>query len=264
MRVIIEQDMEGCAGILDWARDLKASGDMGWATRVVTGEVNAAVEGAVRGGATEALCLEAHPFDYERVHPKMKVVSNDLFNTETGDALFFVGRHAMSGVADGVLNHTGSSKSIREVRINGRPFGELGIVAAWFGNRGVPPAFVSGDEAACREAREFCGNVVTVPVKWGSGCHSAVSLSHPEACCRIQAGAEEAVRRLSEFRPFVVSGPVTWEIEYRHSEIVDWICRIPGLERISATATRYVGKDYESALRMYYAQGAMLWRYDAY
>ena len=58
-------------------------------------------------------------------------------------------------------------------------------------------------------------------------------------------------------------GPVCLEVEYRHSSIVDWLCRIPSLERIDACTTRFQGSTYEEALRMYYAQGAMLWRFDA-
>jgi D-amino peptidase len=150
-----------------------------------------------------------------------------------------------------------------DVWFNGRPFGELGMVAAWFGQLGVPAAFVSGDAAACREARSFLGKVVTVPVKKGYACHEAESLSHEEACRRIQRGAADAVKRLPEFRPFVVKGRVRLEVDYRHSEIVDWICRIPNLKRVSATQTRFDAKNFAEALRMYYAQGAMLYRYDA-
>ena len=64
--------------------------------------------------------------------------------------------------------------------------------------------------------------------------------------------------------PFVVEGKVRFEVEYRHSEVADWICRIPNLPRVDALTTRVDAPDFESALRMYYAQGAMLWRFDAY
>jgi len=265
MRVIIEQDMEGVAGITDWAYTLKQQGRLDWATRVMTEEVNAAIEGAFEAGADEVMALEAHPYDYDRLHPRAKLVNALLTDCRLdGDALFFVGRHAMSQVADGVLNHTGSSRSIRKMTVNGRAFGELGQVAAWLGARGVPTALVTGDEAACREARDFFGDVETVAVKEGLGCHQCISLSHEEACRLIREGATRALGRLSDFRPFVVEGKVIIEVEYRHSEIVDWICRVPGIERVDACVTSCEGENYDAALRLYYAQGAMLWRFDAY
>jgi len=264
MRVFIEQDMEGVAGVFDWASALSKAGKLDVATKFMTEEVNAAVAGALAAGAGEVVALEAHEFDRAGLHPAARLCCQPLFEVKgPGDALFFVGRHAMSQVADGILNHTGSSRSIREVRVNGRPFGEMGLVAAWFGSQGVPTALVTGDEAACREAKEFFGVVETVAVKKGTGCHTGVSLSPEEARRAIRAGAERALRRLKEFKPFVVSGPVVLEVEYRHSEVVDWICRVPGLTRVNACTTRFESPDYEGALRMYYAQGAMLWRYDA-
>jgi D-amino peptidase len=265
MRVVIEQDMEGVAGVLDWAGALKQQGRLAEATACMTDEVNAAVEGALQAGADEVTALEAHPFDYGRLHPRAQVHQGSLLDADVkADALFFVGRHAMSGVADGVLNHTGSSRSIRRVTVNGRAFGELALVAAWFGGRGTPTALVTGDDAACREATDFFGVVETVSVKRGFGCHQAVSLSHDEACRRIREAAARALTRLREFRPFVVRGPVVFDVEYRHSEVVDWICRVPGLTRLDACTTRVEAASFEDALRMYYAQGAMLWRFDAY
>ncbi len=265
MKVIIEQDMEGCAGILDWSYSLHQSGQLPWATCVMTDEVNAAVEGALEAGASEVVVLEAHPFDRERLHPKAQVHSGTLFDApRDAQALLFVGRHAMSGVVDGVLNHTGSDRSIHQVRANGRPVGELAIVAAWFGKWGTPTALVCGDEAACREARDFLGAVETVAVKKGFNCHEAISLSREEACRRIREGARRALGRLAEFKPFTISGKVRWEIDYRSAEVTDWICRLPNLQRIGAFTTRFDAEEYEAALRMYYAQGAMLYRYDAF
>lgn len=265
MKVIIEQDMEGVAGLVGWGYDLKKTGRMDAAIRCMTDEVNAAVEGAVAAGATEVIACEAHPYDYERLHPKAQLFQGVIFDAPGGaDALFFVGRHAMSNVADGVLSHTGSSRSIREVRVNGRAFGEMGLCAALFGGRGIPTALVTGDEAACREAHEFFEDVEAVSVKKGFGLHSALSLSHDESCRVIREGASRALGRLAAFKPFTVEGAVTIEVEFTRPQVAEWVCRIPRIERTDPRTTRYEAENYEAALRMYYAQGAMLWRFDAY
>jgi D-aminopeptidase len=46
------------------------------------------------------------------------------------DAVLFVGYHARAGSGPAVLAHT-MSDAILEVRLNGRPVGEIGLNAAW-------------------------------------------------------------------------------------------------------------------------------------
>jgi D-amino peptidase len=67
------------------------------------------------------------------------------------DAALFVGMHAMAGTPDGVLNHTVADTDWRNVTFNGTLVGETGINAALCGT--CPVLMVTGDEAACREAR---------------------------------------------------------------------------------------------------------------
>ena len=264
MKVLIELDMEGCAGVFDWAYTLKATDRLAGATRQMTDEANAAVAAAAEAGAETIGILESHPVALERMDPRAQLIRQDLYRLDArADALLFVGRHARWGVADGILNHTGSSRSIRWVRVNGRPFGELALTAAWFGAQGVPVAFVAGDEAACQEARDLLGDVETAAVKVGDTCHSGRSLSPEAACGRIRDGVGRALRRLSDFTPFRVEGPVTLEIEYRHSEVADWICRACGFERVDACVVRSQCPDYQSAFRIWYAQGPALARFDA-
>ena len=61
-----------------------------------------------------------------------------------------MGQHAQEGTIDGFIAHTNSG--FTALRVNGQPTGEIeqaGWLAGYFG---VPLIFVSGDEAAVREA----------------------------------------------------------------------------------------------------------------
>ena len=74
---------------------------------------------------------------------------------ETGcDVALMIGMHARAGTPDGVLCHTISTTTWRNLYFNDTCVGEFGINAALCGHYGVPVALITGDEATCpRRAR---------------------------------------------------------------------------------------------------------------
>ena len=90
------------------------------------------------------------------------------------DAAVFVGMHARAGTPDGVLCHTISTTTWRNLWFNDDLVGESGINAALCGHYGCPVLFVSGDEAVAREVKALLGNgLTTVAVKRGFTRYSA-------------------------------------------------------------------------------------------
>jgi len=62
-------------------------------------------------------------------------------------------------------NHTYADR-VHDVRLNGKPVGELGLNAGLAGVHRVPVALVSGDSALAAEAKDLLGDgVATVVVK---------------------------------------------------------------------------------------------------
>jgi D-amino peptidase len=60
MKVFLSSDMEGTAGIVDWEQCV-GDGPAAVAGRgLLLAEVNAAIEGAVAGGATEVVVNDSH------------------------------------------------------------------------------------------------------------------------------------------------------------------------------------------------------------
>jgi D-amino peptidase len=91
MKVFISCDMEGVAGIVDWSQCRAPGQPYEEGRALLLGEVNAAIDGALAGGATEIVC-------------------NDSFG-----AVFFVGYHgSVSGVSS-VLSHTYNPSVISRV-----------------------------------------------------------------------------------------------------------------------------------------------------
>ena len=141
MRVYISVDMEGIAGVVHWA-DTKLEGvEYERARRWMTGEANAAIEGALAAGATEVVVNDSHGHMrnllVEELHTEAWLVRGSpkpycmLEGLEPGfDAVFLVGYHALAGTGGGVLNHSFSGSAIAAMRLNGLLVGEVGFNAA--------------------------------------------------------------------------------------------------------------------------------------
>ena len=61
-KVLIMSDMEGVDGIFNWAEQCNPLKSPRWkeSQQLLTGEVNAAVEGLIAGGATEVVVWDGH------------------------------------------------------------------------------------------------------------------------------------------------------------------------------------------------------------
>jgi D-amino peptidase len=177
VKVYIVTDMEGVAGIVRWEQCRVGTPEYLAALPLLIGEVNAAVEGAFAGGASNVLVNDGHNGGYNFTYaypgldprasyltgparPKMLCGLDDSF-----DAVMMVGSHPMAGTQVGNLAHTQSSKTVARYCVNGRPTGEIGQAAIIAGHYGVPLVFVSGGYAATEEARALVGNVETAAVK---------------------------------------------------------------------------------------------------
>jgi len=232
MRVMIFADMEGVCGIQSWEHVGGNTPLYEEGRRLYTEEINAAVRGCKKAGATEIIALDGHGGSYDGGKPFMSWIPDRLERgaeyivgyawaryiepMEQGcDAILFVGAHAMAGVPDGVLCHTVSSETWYNATINGTLVGESGIVAAVAGSFGVPAIFVSGDEATCREVRELVGpGVETVVVKKGLGRYAARNLAPADACHLIEEGVMHALYHRDNWpKPLTFEPPVTFKVE---------------------------------------------------
>ena len=125
------------------------------------------------------------------------------------DAALFVGMHARAGTRHGVMNHTVSGQVWQNLWFNGVLVGETGINAALCGNWGCPVLMVTGDDAACDEARDLLGeSLTTVAVKQGLGARSARNIAPLRARALIEEGARTALADLTAVEPYLPGQPV--------------------------------------------------------
>jgi D-amino peptidase len=232
VKVFIVSDMEGVAGIVKWQQvdGSKEKQSFHEGRELYTEEINAAVRGAKAAGADEIVVMDCHgagdewTFNSlvpEKLDPACEYVVQNEWTEYTGlleqgcDAALFIAMHAKAGTPDGVLAHTVSGQSWRELKFNGTSVGETGINAALCGHWGCPVLLVTGDEAVCREARELLGDgLTTVAVKKGLGAFSARQLAPMKAREVIEEGAKRALKDLGAVKPYDPGRPSEIQIEF--------------------------------------------------
>ncbi|MDP2873317.1 MAG: M55 family metallopeptidase [Bacillota bacterium] len=262
MKVFISADMEGATGVAVGAHVGSDSSDYGRMRKLLTADINAAIRGAMAGGATDFVVTDAHGKmtnilieDLDR-HARLFSGSNKPFAQMEGigpeyAAAFFVAYHAREGTEDGLLNHTLLGNTVYEIRCNGRPFGETGINAALAGHFGVPVCLVTGDDKVAGEARELLGDIEAAQVKTSSE-RLVANLLPPAASSElIAARAQAAVERAGrgEIKPFQVPGPVQFEIDFKSTAGVKMACLFPTVEYLGSKSLRVRGDDYLAAFR---------------
>jgi D-amino peptidase len=266
MRVYISVDMEGVAGVVHEDQtdpiDPRHAGEYNRFRRLMTSEANAAVEGALAAGATRVLVNDSHwlmrNLLAEELHPAAELLSGGpklrsmVEGVDLGfDAAMFVGYHAMAGAASAVIDHTYTS-IVHEVRLNGRPAGELAINAALAGIHGVPVVLVSGDQALAAEAKELLGQgVEAVVVKHAVGRFAARSVSPAESCRRLREGAAAALRRTHE--PLELQPPIRLQVEFALTQMADMAELVPGSVRTGGRTIGYVHDDFREVFRAWRA-----------
>ncbi|MBN1670369.1 MAG: M55 family metallopeptidase [Kiritimatiellae bacterium] len=259
LKLAVESDMEGVSGAVYGGYGMPPSKEGERSERLMTREVNALVEGARDAGLRDITIFESHRLDKDLLIDGVTVVSG-VQDVGAYDLLAFTGRHARAGVGHAVLAHTGSSRSVASMRVNGVAFGEFGVTAALAGHYGVPTVFLSGDRAACDEASDLIPNITTVCVEDGLGSHTAICLAPRKAQQKIREGMKRAIENRAEVNPFEVQCPVTVEYEVFYPGLAQRFTLVPGVRMKDDRTISYTCADYEEAHRMYRATSlALVW-----
>lgn len=254
LKIYISADMEGVVGAVTGEQLGPTGFEYARFREFMTQEVNAAIEGALAGGATEIVIGDSHgngqnllieklPRDVFVVRSWPRPLGMMQGIDETFAGVIFLGYHTATTNTQGVRAHTISSARLADVRLKGVSVSEAGLNAAIAGHFNVPVIMVSGDDAVVKETTALLGNIEGAIVKWASGFHSAKTMT-PEASYNLIRGkAQQAVRRIREFKPYKLAGPIELDVRfknYRPSEVLSYLSIV---ERTDAHSIRFVGKD---------------------
>ena len=254
MKIAIMTDLEGPAGVNGRSDGLgNQIVNTPTACQMLVEEINACVRGLLRGGADEIIVWDGHgssnSIDASKLLPPVQLgtIGGDLapgvFVDASFDAQVCIGYHTMGGVTDGYLNHSFDSHNVCGMWINGEPIGEIGIGAYEAAYFGVPTILVTGDRAACREAKAFLPDVETVCTKRALSRYTVVN-RHPEDVRReIEETAARALGKLGDFKVKTIPAELEFKVQHMCPNIADSYEKI-GWERLDTLTVATRGTDF--------------------
>ncbi len=203
-------------------------------------------------------------FELVRGFPRMFYMMEGLDNSF--DAVMFVGYHAPVGHIYGSMDHTYSSSSFFEIKINGKVVGESEINAIYASLFGVPVIFISGDKALYEFSSPYFPLTEFLVTKEAKG-HSSVILYERDRLYSERAKKiEDAVKKLQngEFKHFVENNPVfssPYEVEILLKDTLraDLVSIMPSTERIDGRRVRYRSDDFRKIYRFIVASSIIAW-----
>lgn len=269
MKIFISADIEGVTGVVHDDQTFGTSSDYMQARKWMTGDVNAAIEGALRAGATELYVKDAHGNGRNILLEELKkgiqliagwdVMMNMVQGLdESFDALILIGYHSMVGTENGILAHTFSG-CVRQLCLNDHPVGESELSALIAGHYGVSVVFIAGDQTAAKELKGFVGEIPHVITKYGMGKETG-QMIHPEITGKaITDGVFEALSDLSRFKPFQIEMPIRMSLKLSSSKMADLISLLPDVERISVEEVMYQAENVMAMFKMFRVMLGLAW-----
>lgn len=260
MRVLIAVDMEGISGVTHWDHVDPAHREYARFREIMTEEVNAAIDGAMDGGASNIVVTDGHSAGrnilIEKLHAPAHLNSGSPapLSMVTGasqvDRVFFIGYHARANTPEAILCHTWTDQ-VRRVWLNAQEVGEIGLNAAVCGSFGAPVVLVTGDQAATQEALDLLGPIETVAVKTASGRMAAECKPIEEMRLAIRHTAAHAMVRQAQ--PFRVAAPITLRVELTRPDQIDRALCVPGSRRVDGVTIEWTGSDMVSVYQAFRA-----------
>ena len=266
MKVYLSFDFEGVAGIVDWEQCREGGAGYELGCRLMLGEVNAAIEGAVAGGADEIVLNDshstmrnldpdalAHGVSYVSGRHKQLYMMQEL--DDSYDVIFLVGYHGSISGPTSTLSHTYNPEVFSAARVNGVEVGESGINALVADHFGVPIGLVTGDSVTQEQTAPFARKAVQVVTKRSDSRFSAKNLHPAESRRLIQAGAEESVRRATagELALPGLDRPFQLDLDVQTADMAEVGSWVKGAERHGTRTIRIESNDALAVFRSFVA-----------
>jgi len=261
-KIYISADMEGITSVIHWDETGGNNPDYQYFRKIMTDEVNAAIEAAFEKGATDVIVRDAHGSARnlipDKLHEDSKLIrewSKSPFGMMEGlddsfAAVCFIGYHAKAQTPFGTLAHT-MSGAIFDLRVNKISMPEFGWNSLIAGYYNVPVIFVSGDQALCDQAKQLIPAIETAAVKQGIG-EASMNLHPKKSRQLIKAGVSRALDRLSAIEPFKLNPPYILEIDFKKKEAANRAAWYPGAERIGDFTIVVKADDFMDCMRFFH------------
>ena len=264
MKIFISVDIEGCAGVANWAETERGNDDYELFRKIMTDEVNSVIDGLMSAGVDEILVRDAHGTArnllFDKLNPNIKIIrgwSNSPCEMMDGldssfDGAIFIGYHSPSRSDGNPLSHTLSLNMHNHIKLNGKILSEYHINTYYAMTKGVPVILISGDKNICEIASAENNLIETVETK--AGINGAIISRMPkDVLNELSHKTIDAINTLREQQKddYYIFLPKNMELEiqYRKIESANKASFYPGAIRLSADKVIYRTNKIEDVFR---------------
>jgi D-amino peptidase len=264
LKIYISTDMEGLPGINSWHQ--VNDKDPRFLNEYLVETLKWVVDGIKASGhnseVDQILICDSHslgeniPYDFTEYDNRLYLIRGGLRDyymmaglDSSFSTVFFVGYHAGVGTIHGIMDHTYSSASVHEMRINGIRMNETLVNAAFAGEFGIPVSLVIGDRALVEELKSTLKETTLIETKIGLSRFSAIMKPKNVVKQEIIEGVKSALQKNKMIMPYRIQAPYKLEIEFNSTEMADESMLIPGVERIDGRTVLYGSTSYASIMK---------------
>ena len=261
MNIVISADMEGVSGVTSPA-DVNP-GSAGWShfRKIMTEEVNAAVDGFFEAGARNVVVNDSHAnmqnLVIDLLDPRATLISGRYKKhcmaegvTKDTDGLAFIGYHTAAG-QQGIMSHTYSGDIYSAVWLNEQICSEGYLNALYAAELGVPVVLISGDDLTIEDAKRYAPDAGYAVVKRCIDRFTAEVIAPVKTYEIIRNAARDGLKRIR--KPDLDKGPFTIRIEFASANQVIAATHIPGVRQTGTREATYTFDTMEETLRCFEA-----------
>lgn len=251
MNLFILTDLEGIAGVLDIEFMGRDKEKYQIACRCLEKSINLAVEASFEAGVENVYYLDGHGgggnVNEENID-KRAVKCNinewqDLVISGKIDCQIEIGAHARPGTVGGFLDHTLSSMAFFTYKVNGIEMSEYSIHALFCSAYNVPIIACIGDEAACRQAKEYNPSIFTGAVKYAKIRNQSTDYENADEI--LVSTVKTAIKNYKSVGFYKLEAPYILDVTYYRTDMCEDVIKMRGeiYERIDArTLRKRIGK----------------------
>jgi len=248
-RILIYHDMEGLSGEDD-PRMFNFSHPEQYAKgrELLTGDVNAVINGLFLGGAGLVHVVDAHGSGnpdpdilLDKLDSRASMVTRDapfrqyvdIVAPNTYDAIVCVGMHAKTG-SGGFASHTFTMGM--DILLNEKSITESELVGYSWGTVGVPVIFVSGDNRLAADLKTMPW-IEYVTVKNATSASSAELRPIEDARHELKEKATEAVKKIGRATVMKLESPIKAALRVVPPASLERLKQVPGIDYKDNTVT---------------------------
>jgi D-amino peptidase len=272
MKFFISFDWEGVNGVTSW-KQMEKGNLHNEAIENAISELKAVIDGILQSKVKveEITICDSHsigeniPFDsfpdmvnIIRGFPRKHYMVEGLNDTYNG--LFLIGYHAPIGTKHSLMDHTYSSSSIYEVKVNDQTVGEAeinGLVAA---EHNVPVLLISGDDKLFSFSSNYFQNLGTkfIITKESFGRFTAKMYNKNGVLKELSEKTKEQILDIDKVKPLKWQSPYTMELKLMDTLRADLIETMPLFKRIDGRSVTFTSDNFVEVYEAFISATLML------